>query len=218
MANLQAQARALGDPTRHVIVQYLVAADGPVDVAELTEHVGLHHNAVRQHLAKLEDAGLVVASTAPPSGPGRPRLQYRVDPAADARWVSIGPYERLAMLLTEVVSSGDAPLEVGRREGRRQRVVAAPGAQPADALVEVMARQGFDPVAKRKGDRVDITLQACPFTSAVLTDAATICDLHLGLAMGVAEKVGDIEVEGLVAKDPRRAHCRIRCCEAPAGS
>ena len=50
---------ALGDPTRHSIFRYVAAKRRPVDVAELTAHVGLHHNAVRQHLARLVDAGLV---------------------------------------------------------------------------------------------------------------------------------------------------------------
>ena len=59
MNSLQVQARALGDPTRHEIFRYLIDAGDEVDVAELTNHVGLNHNAVRQHLTKLVDAGLV---------------------------------------------------------------------------------------------------------------------------------------------------------------
>lgn len=211
MPTLQSQARALGDPTRHAIFQYLVDADGPVDVAELTDHFGLNHNAIRQHLAKLVEARLVVESTARPVGRGRPRLQYRIDPATDSRWGPTGPYERLAMLLTEVVRSGDSPQEVGRRVARDQCSDAGDAATPVDALVEQMARQGFEPVVRRRGNQVDITLQACPFASAVLTDPDTICDLHLGLATGIAESVGGLEVEGLVPKDPRRAHCRLRC-------
>ena len=53
MSVLQTQARALGDPTRHELFRYIVDAGRPVDVVELTEHLGLHHNAIRQHLAKL---------------------------------------------------------------------------------------------------------------------------------------------------------------------
>ena len=50
---LQEQARALGDPTRHGIFRYVADAARPVDIAELTEHFGVNHNAIRQHLAKL---------------------------------------------------------------------------------------------------------------------------------------------------------------------
>ena len=56
---LQEEARALGDPTRYEIFRYISAANGPVDVAELTAHLGLNHNAIRQHLAKLVGTALV---------------------------------------------------------------------------------------------------------------------------------------------------------------
>lgn len=208
---LQQQARALGDPTRHGIFEYLASAGTPVGVAELTEHLGLNHNAIRQHLAKLVAAGLVVESTAAPSGRGRPSLQYVVDPAADSRWGVTGPYERLAVLLTEALRSGDTPVEVGRRAALRQRMSQSPPDDPIEAVVEEMARQGFAPRLRRRADAVEITLKECPFTSAVLTDPETICQLHLGLAQGVAEAVGGVTVEELVPRDPRRANCRLRC-------
>ena len=69
MTTLQQQARALGDPTRHAIFRYIADGDGPADVAEITAHFGLNHNAIRQHLAKLISAGLVVETTAAPRGP-----------------------------------------------------------------------------------------------------------------------------------------------------
>ena len=74
------QARALGDPTRNAIFRYIDAASDPVGVAELTDHFGLNHNAIRQHLAKLRDAGLVVEELATPSGPGRPRAPLPAEP------------------------------------------------------------------------------------------------------------------------------------------
>ena len=215
MGTLQVQARALGEPTRHAIFRYLLDAGVPVDVAELTDHFGLNHNAIRQHLAKLVAADLVVESPAAPAGRGRPRLRYEVDPSSESRWGATGAYERLAMLLTEVVRSGDAPVEVGRRAGQRRRLGRGPAAEPVDELVEEMARLGFQPTLRRDGDRLDVTLLACPFVSAVLTDAETICGLHLGLAQGVADAVGGIEVEELVPRDPRQAHCRLRCRVTP---
>lgn len=118
MNNLQQQARALGDPTRHGIFRYIADAERPVGVAELTTWFGLNHNAIRQHLAKLLDAGLVVETTVPNGGPGRPRLLYEIDPAAESRWGVLGPYERLSLLLTEIISTGDTPQEVGRRAAR----------------------------------------------------------------------------------------------------
>lgn len=210
MPTLQIQARALGDPTRHQIFRYLDDADRPVDVAELTDHLGLNHNAIRQHLAKLVDAELVREGSAPPAGRGRPRLQYTIDPATDSRWGVTGPFERLALLLTEIVRSDATPVEVGRRAGRRQRLGATTDSSPLEALVDQMARQGFEPDVSRSGDDFDLTLQTCPFASAALSDPDTVCQLHLGLAQGVAESVGGIAIDELVPKDPRRARCRLR--------
>ena len=52
-ADIQREARALGDPTRHRLFRYIVDAKRPVGVAELTSYVQLNHKAVRQHLAGL---------------------------------------------------------------------------------------------------------------------------------------------------------------------
>ena len=212
MSSLQVQARALGDPTRHEIFRYLVDAGTDVDVAELTDHVRLNHNAVRQHLAKLVDADLVEEARARPSGRGRPRLLYRVAPTAEGRWGVAGPYERLAVLLTEVVRTGDAPEAVGARAGRRL-IMGGSGASvdAVDRFEDAMARQGFDPTVQASGAEVEVVLRSCPLASAVLADADTVCQLHLGLARGAAEAIGGIEVDQLEPKDPRRAHCRLRC-------
>lgn len=56
----------------------------------------------------------------------------------------------------------------------------------------------------------DIVLQACPFASTALAAPDVICELHHGIAQGVAGRVGGIEVDDLVAKDPRKAQCRLR--------
>lgn len=208
---LQQQARALGDPTRHDVFRYVADADRPVDIAEMTEHFGLNHNAIRQHVAKLVAAGLVVETTAPSSGRGRPRLNYSLAPAAESRWGVQGPYERLALWLAEMVRTGDAPVDVGRRAGRRHRLGSDATDDPVGELVDVMARQGFDPVTRQAGGSVDITLRTCPFESTALADPDTVCALHLGMAYGVAERIEGLEVDELVPKDPRRAHCRLRC-------
>ncbi len=211
MTGLQVQARALGDPTRHDLFRYIADARRPVDVAELTEYLGLHHNAIRQHLAKLVEARLVVESTAPRAGRGRPRLCYTVDASVDSRWGVTGPYERLALLLSEIIRTGDSPVEVGRRAGHQGRSGSSEVADPIQGLVEDMARHGFEPVAEHHGDRVDIVLGACPFATTALADPDTVCGLHLGLAVGAAESLGGVVVDELVRRDPRRGSCRLRC-------
>lgn len=217
--DLQVKARALGDPTRHRIFRYLSNADAPVGVAELTDYFGLNHNAIRQHLAKLVDAGLVLESSAPPSGRGRPRLEYVVEPSTDSRWGVTGPYERLAVLLTEVVRSGDSPYEVGRRAALEDlRVHHHDDADPVGVLVDQMARQGFAPTVRDQADEtVEVILGSCPFATAAMADSLTICEMHRGMAEGVAEVVTGLQIDRLVNGDPREAQCRLTCSAGSAG-
>ena len=209
MSTLQQQARALGDPTRHAIYRYLAEAEGLVGIAELTGHFQVNHNAVRQHLAKLVDAGLVLEALAEASGPGRRRLLYGLDPRADSRWGATGPYERLSLLLSEIIRTGESPIDVGRRAGREARP--APATEP-DGVAEIaaaMAAQGFDPTVRPGKSRPEIVLRNCPFKSTALADPDTVCWLHLGMAEGLAEGT-DVVVDELIANDPRRANCRLR--------
>lgn len=208
---LQEQAKALGDPTRHEIFRYIADASRPVDVAELTAHLGLNHNAVRQHLAKLVQADLVVEGHAPTTGRGRPRLVYRVHPATESRWGVTGPYERLSLLLTEMIRTGDPAVDVGRRSVRGQRRGAPVDDDPVGLVVDSMERQGFDPTVRTRGDRIEVTLGTCPFATAALVDPDTVCSMHLGIAQGVADLTGGrVIVDELVPHDPRRAKCRLR--------
>jgi predicted ArsR family transcriptional regulator len=215
MSALQLQARALGDPTRHEVFRYVADAKRPVDVAELTEHLGLHHNAIRQHLAKLVEAELVSETTAPRVGRGRPRLVYTLHPSAESRWGVTGPYERLTLMLTEIIRSGDSPVDVGRRFVGRTGVAASDDADPVASLVDVMERHGFEPTATRRGDKVDIALGACPFETTALADPDTVCGLHLGLALGAADALDGLVIDELVPRDPRRSSCRLRCHVEP---
>ena len=207
MSTMQQQARALGDPTRHSVFRYVATSDGPVDVAELTEHFGFNHNAIRQHLAKLVAAELVIEGKAPASGPGRPRLVYSIDPTTESRWGVTGPYERLSMLLTEIISSGDSPREVGRRAGEQMREA---NEDSVSELEIAMARQGFDPEVRRRRKGIDILLRTCPFEGPAVASPDTVCQLHLGMAEGLVGHDDAVDVEELIAKDPRRANCRLK--------
>jgi predicted ArsR family transcriptional regulator len=209
-ASLQEQARALGHPTRHQIFRYAAEAGRAVDVAELTSHVGLNHNAIRQHLAKLVDAGLLVERKEASGRPGRPRLVYEVDLAAGGRWGVSSPYERLSLLLAEVIRTGETPVEVGRRAGRDPVFAPVRDAGTTAGVAEAMARQGFEPAVEDHGDEVDIILRSCPFQSTALADPDTVCALHLGIAQGLAESVPGAAVNELIARDPRLGHCVLR--------
>jgi predicted ArsR family transcriptional regulator len=198
------------------VFAYLVSADRPVDVAELTAHVGLHHNAVRQHLDKLVAAGLVIEAAAPPTGPGRPRLEYRVDPRADARWGARNPYERLSAILADALGTGSTPVDAGRRAGSASATERLDGggagrSDPVALVADVMARHGFEPEVRPRGDGADLVLHTCPYAAAALADPDVVCAVHRGIAEGVAAAAGDaLVVAGLDVVDPRAGGCRLR--------
>ena len=211
--NVQREAKALGDPTRHRIFRYVAEAPAPVGVAELTAHVGLHHNAVRQHLAILVDAGLVVEEVEDRHRPGRPRLLFRLHPEAAGTWGTPGPYEYLASLLAVALEADMSPRRVGHRAGLdagRQAAAESDGAgDPVELLETQMARRGFRPARHAKGSNIDLVLERCPFEDVAASSPDTVCQLHLGLAEGFAEGTGGVEVVRLVAKNPHRAGCRV---------
>jgi predicted ArsR family transcriptional regulator len=212
-AQVQIQARALGDPTRYAVFCYLADAAKSVGVAELTDHFGLNHNAIRQHLARLVDAGLVDESTVPSTGRGRPRLTYTVAPNAGSRWGALAPYERLSVLLAEAVRTGATPVEVGRRAVAAADIASASAldADPVEMVAEFMASNGFEPdVCRRTTGEVDVMLRACPFEAAAVADPEVICAVHLGMAQGIADLTdGRVIVDELVPGDPRPSACRL---------
>lgn len=210
-AERQRQARALGDPTRHAVFRFIEAADEPVTVAQLTDHLGLNHNAIRQHLAKLCQAGLVVEDLAPARGPGRRRLRYQVDSNAVAAWGGENPYEQLALLLLELRRTDRSPRDVGYDAGRKLgagRRASSP--DPVDALMTLVARQGFEPRRVVHDGATEIVLDRCPYAAAAAADPGTVCELHRGLAEGMADALPGAEVTDLVARNPKRAGCRVR--------
>jgi predicted ArsR family transcriptional regulator len=207
--DIQDQARALGDPTRYRLFRYVVDSDHPVGVAELTAYVQLNHNAVRQHLAVLCDATLLTEEVERRDTPGRPRLLYRLHPEAAGTWETPGAYAWLAGLLGDALEQHVSPREVGHQEGlKRSRDFAGTG-DSADAIEQELVRSGFRPVRSERGRQVDFVLGRCPFEEVATGNPATVCQLHLGFAKGLAEGLGGVTVDRLTAKDPRRAGCRL---------
>jgi predicted ArsR family transcriptional regulator len=216
-ATVQVQARALGDPTRFRIFRFVLDAEAPVRVAALTEHLQLNHNAVRQHLAKLCDAGLLIEEFASRAGPGRPPLEYRPAPTALGTWATSGPYEFLALLLLDVAADRLTPYEAGAEAGRRLRLPAGNGPDPVDALAAEMARRGFEPRRVERPPFVELVLDRCPFEAAAHSDPEIVCAVHRGLAAGVLDNLGaDVEVVDLIAHDPSEAGCRLQLRPRPA--
>lgn len=208
---VQRQARALGDPTRYDIFRFVAEAKGPVRVATLAEYLGFNHNAVRQHLAKLTEAGLLTEERASPTTTGRPPLEYRVAPTAMGSWGAPGPYELLALMLLDMDEGGRSPAQAGAEAGRALAASCAEGADPLDALEAEMARRGFEPRRETHGDVTEVVLERCPFLAAASAHPDVVCEIHRGLAAGILDGMGaDQQVRDLVVHPPAEAGCRLR--------
>ncbi len=200
------QGRALAEPRRLELFEILRRSGRPLRIGELSQTMGLHHNAVRQHLAILVGAELVIREQAIQQGRGRPALQFRVSPAALDRWGGRGPQEELALLLLEVIATGDPPREVGRRAGL-QLAAEQRGGDPIERLVGITRRLGFEPVLT---DELDVRLTVCPFAPAAARAHGVVCLMHLGIAEGICEADGELRVTDFVRHDPAEGRCRLR--------
>lgn len=205
---LQQQARALGDPTRHAIFRHIASAGQPVRVSELADRLALHHNAVRQHLAKLCAAGLLIEEVGPRAGPGRPALQYRLDAGASSRWDAPTPYRELSVHLAELASGTRTAREVGVEVGRT--VGGQASGDALDVIQAEMTRRGFQPRRLDIEGSPALVLERCAFQEAASTAPHVVCELHKGLAEGIIETVGGYEGCELHVNDPMVAGCRLQ--------
>ncbi len=178
----QADPSDLGAAVRAVLAA-LRDGSRPMRVSEVAEAVGSHENTVRSHLAQLIDRELVIVTTAPAEGRGRPASLYEAGPRPGARTEE---YQALAgAFAADLVKRGAGPAvrararEIGRSWGERMH---SPGsAQEAADIDAAMTDLGFGPV--RDGETLRLT--TCPLLDLAVENPDVICQVHLGLVDGL---------------------------------
>jgi predicted ArsR family transcriptional regulator len=85
----------------------------------------------------------------------------------------------------------------------------APVVDGVEAIRAEAARLGFDPLVRQRKTTTEVVLRHCPFSIVAATDPGVVCELHLGLAEGIAAASGDVRVTGLRRADPHTAGCRV---------
>jgi predicted ArsR family transcriptional regulator len=213
---LFATARALGEETRFGVYRTVCKSEGPVSVSSLAEEFALHPNAIRQHLARLEQADLIVSRPDRGSGgAGRPRRLYEPSP----RQIDFAHPPRsaraLASVLAEAISTlpGDRRLliEFGQGWGRtwaakRKR---GNGRTPRSrrGRVELLARElrdwGWRPVTEIDNDSVRLTADRCLFDDLGPAVNGRACALEEGLLTGIAEVYLNGQAKQIQARDCR---------------
>lgn len=210
------EASALAQGSRARIAEALATAPAGLTVAQLAERVGLHGNAVRQHLRVLARAGVVVSAPSAPTGRrGRPSARYAL--AAPHGVTAVGHRELVRLLLEMVRVAGfdeGSAEEFGRERGAA--MIDADPAEGAEAVRSAMAGMGFAPdevttAGRRSAGDIDLRLRSCPFKEAVLAPGGEmICALHRGLVDGTLRRVAPgTRLADFRPEDPVTAGCRV---------
>ncbi len=211
-------SRALGDPTRWGLFQE-IGRRGRATVADLTAWSGLHHNAVRQHLCRLMDAGLA-REEAPRRAlkPGRPPRRYALTAEGQALVRNENPLLPVVRVLLALLRP-DADVEAAAAEAGRALGGEAPARRKGAllALYVHLEQTCCQPVVTRRGKAgFEMVLGRCPFRDAAHLNAEVLCRVHAGLLRGFLEALpARCRLESLTPENPETAGCRARVSAAP---
>jgi len=191
-------SKALGDETRLSLYRYLEQPHKePASVRHLANHFKLHPNAIRQHLAKLEEAGLVCSESLKRSGSGRPQRVYEVKGPIFGTELLPRNYKLLCEMLLEFLATSRVSIgeikEFGHRWGERlaRARMAKEGLRHspeeiAKALMSQFSGLGFEPaLVSLSEQKIDIRLQNCVFREVVEFHPDLVCALLHGVLEGM---------------------------------
>lgn len=182
------------------LLKLLLRSKGGLTVVELSARLGITANAVRQHLAALENEGLVAHGESRPSG-GRPEQLYVLTPAGQELFPR--HYAWFAQLVVESIKQ-EAGAEAARErlasmgaavagqllrqhagpEGRQQRV---------EKLAGIMEELGYEAASlDAAGSEPRIEASNCVFHKLAMDDP-DICAFDLALLSTFTDSTVDHE-------------------------
>lgn len=173
---------------QQALLKLLLRSKGGLTVVELSEGLGITANAVRQHLAALENEGLVAPGESRPSG-GRPEQLYVLTP--EGKELFPRHYSWFAQLVVESVKQEAGPEATRDRLGTlgagvaRQLLQQHPGPgsrqQRVEKLAEVMEELGYE-TGKVDVEGAEPVIEAhnCVFHKLAMGDP-DICAFDLAL-------------------------------------
>jgi predicted ArsR family transcriptional regulator len=167
---------------------------------------------VRVHLARLEQAGLVLRRPIR-GGRGRPRFEWTIAPGAMPGGRRPDAHAQLAAWLAGAVAAGattEAALDDYGYEIGRGLAPAPRRAPAAEALGDALTALGFQPRRHADGVVTTFELGNCPYRDAVHSGGRHICALHAGISRGLLQRLApEARLSDFVAKDPVKAGCLI---------
>lgn len=215
----QELARTLADPTRFKVFSRIAAAGRPVTVKELMTHFDLHHSAIRIHLRKLEEAGLITSEAVHHQGAvGRPELCFSLGPRRIS--ISLPPQnpELLADLALQFATeqgANEATMRAfgekwGKRwAGERDTARRLPLSQALDALRQALVDIGCSTEVGETENGGSFLIETnCFFSPLSRSYLPLVCELHQGIIAGMLSALSDarfeLEHQESMAKDNER--------------
>ena len=224
-------SKALGEETRFAIFREIAAANTPLTVRDLVEIFGMHHSAIRIHLSRLEEAGLIVSRTLRrPGVVGRPQLVYQPNPTTTSFTLPPRNYELLAQVALEYAAegiNGDSPAHDfgtawGRAHVRESRPAdPLPLADAVPALVAELRALGGNPeLEDLNGEGFSLVEHNCLFGEVSASHRPLVCSLHQGLAQGMLQELAGEPFQwtshSTIAGGADHCHIDIRPASTPA--
>jgi predicted ArsR family transcriptional regulator len=199
--------------TRAAIVRLLGDLRRPARTDEIADRLRRHPNSIRNHLERLEAAGLVDRLTVSRTR-GRPHFEWTLpaDPVPGREPPTA--YRDLARWLARATATGNTELgdieATGRAIGRETSPSDASESPPA-ALRTVLAALGFQPTRSDEADgRTNYSLRNCPYRDVVAETQPLVCVLHRGITSGLLERLAPgSELVAFVPQEPHVAGCLI---------
>lgn len=224
-------ARALGDPLRRRLYEYVADSGGEVGRGAAAEAMGIQRTLAAHHLDRLAEAGLLdvvrrkVSGREGP-GSGRPAKLYRRSEREVSIQLPPRDYELAARVLAGAVERHGAEESLhaaAREEGRRIGAGAGEG-----SVVELLRSRGYEPAPatgeEAGGDAREeaggtacddtgstgVRLRNCPFHRLARDFPPLACGLNLALIEGML--AAHAEGRGEKAPEVRLAPGPGRCC------
>lgn len=189
---------ALGDATRRGIYVMVREAHEPVTANQIASAFDIHPNVARHHLDRLRHDEFIRISSGPVPTPtaGRPAKRYEATEKAVSVQYSARKYDRLAELLTKVISQLDDghALEIAEAVGHDYGVELASEIglasddgfeEAAMAVAHAMMGQGFGASTDPEENR--IVAQFCPFCRKGEGQPEIVGSIDQGIIRGLLE-------------------------------
>ena len=214
------------DGSQKEVFRVLARATEPMDVHEVSEKVGLHANSVRDALAGMVEAELVVSAPEQTKQRGRPRLLYEAVVKTDPSTVATELMNFSAAVADQIPQWSQAPTEVAHSIGASwaDRIMKSSGI-PEHAnfpdidlndedeldfhlgkLALVMSNMGFE---ARLGEKIgDICIYACPLLTGEVKGSHLVCQIHQGMMSQMLQRLSKGQLDAELEAFATPTHCK----------